>query len=342
MAGRIFINYRQDDTAPAAQRLKDELERQILNVSVYLDQAVNRGGDHYRDRIDREIAQCNVFVCLIGKNWLDITGEDGQPRLHATQDIVRSEIELAMLRSKQILPVLVEGAKMPSAASLPPTIWLLPEYHADHFREDKLEADIATIVASVKRRMSGQYQSRSWWDLSRDWLFRPLAVACAVIAGLVLGNLYPGGPVMDAASWFGVRPRLHVENEVLRVSVDRLTAERDAAINKYDAAQQSEKGMREAFVQDVRKYSAEETLGVLQEYQRQLEEARRGRSEAERRAAALAPHDSKAPASPAHANGRQTQSGGPLAVAEGVQQTSPAQPTRRRCSWTLNLWPQCW
>ncbi len=60
-------------------------------------------------------------LAVVGANWL---GRDasGSARLQEKIDPVRVEIETALGRHTPIIPVLVEGAKMPASSDLPPEL----------------------------------------------------------------------------------------------------------------------------------------------------------------------------------------------------------------------------
>ena len=58
------------------------------------------------------------MLALIGRRWLTITDEDGRRRLDNPSDFVRLEIEAAITRNVRIIPILVDGARMPRADDL--------------------------------------------------------------------------------------------------------------------------------------------------------------------------------------------------------------------------------
>jgi YVTN family beta-propeller protein len=60
-----------------------------------------------------------VVLALIGRSWLSALGPQGQRRLDDPDDFVRRELETALRRGLVIIPLLVEGAIMPTSNQLP-------------------------------------------------------------------------------------------------------------------------------------------------------------------------------------------------------------------------------
>jgi hypothetical protein len=72
--------------------------------------------------ITAAVGSCDVLLALIGNDWLTITDEDGRRRLDDPADFVRLEIEAALARNVRVIPILVEGARMPRAVELPASL----------------------------------------------------------------------------------------------------------------------------------------------------------------------------------------------------------------------------
>jgi hypothetical protein len=74
------------------------------------------------ERIHQAVGSCDVALVLIGEEWLAMTGPQGKRRLDDPEDFVRVEVAAALTRDDvTVVPVLVEGAQMPSSAELPET-----------------------------------------------------------------------------------------------------------------------------------------------------------------------------------------------------------------------------
>ena len=75
-------------------------------------------GVDFRAHIQQVLENTAVLITLIGPNWLG-AGTDGVMRMHEKTDPVRMEIEAAVGQGIPIIPVLIDGAKMPDSAVLP-------------------------------------------------------------------------------------------------------------------------------------------------------------------------------------------------------------------------------
>ena len=68
------------------------------------------------------MAACDTMLVIIGPNWLKVKDKSGQPRLDQPDDFVAIEIAAALARDIRVIPVLVEGARMPKASELPDSL----------------------------------------------------------------------------------------------------------------------------------------------------------------------------------------------------------------------------
>jgi hypothetical protein len=59
--------------------------------------------------LNRQLAACDVFLAVIGPNWLDAKKDDGGRRLHDPGDFVAIEISAALARNIRVIPVLIDG-----------------------------------------------------------------------------------------------------------------------------------------------------------------------------------------------------------------------------------------
>lgn len=140
---RLFINYRQSDTKPTAQRLCDELKRRLVPDKVFLDEQDIRGGEEWPERLREELAKAQVVFALIGKDWLGAkkNPDSEHRRLDEPGDWVRRELEEALARHKErnikLVPVRVDNAAMPEPSQLPESLQDLPKLKAEDLRNDK-------------------------------------------------------------------------------------------------------------------------------------------------------------------------------------------------------------
>jgi len=118
----IFISYRRSDSEGEAGRLADELNRRFGEHAVFMDVDTIQPGRDFRKAIDDSIRSCDVLLALVGPDWLGAADAAGHPRLFNESDYVRLEIASALKRDIAVIPVLVRGARMPTASVLPPDL----------------------------------------------------------------------------------------------------------------------------------------------------------------------------------------------------------------------------
>jgi hypothetical protein len=118
---RIFISYRRTDASWPALCLADRLVRQFGDDAVFHDVESIWPGDDFAAKLEAGMGSCSALLAVIGPRWLAEESDLGR-RLDDPRDWVRLEIESALRRGILIVPVLVDGARMPSAGELPPSL----------------------------------------------------------------------------------------------------------------------------------------------------------------------------------------------------------------------------
>jgi TIR domain len=115
---KIAISYRRADSSAITGRIFDRLAAHYGENSVFMDIDNIPLGVDFRRHIQNTLQHTDVLVAVIGTNWLGLS-TDGAARMNEKTDPVRVEIETALKRNTTIIPVLVDGAKMPNSADLP-------------------------------------------------------------------------------------------------------------------------------------------------------------------------------------------------------------------------------
>ena len=116
---RLFICYRRADTGAAVEILAKRLSDRFGAGNVFRDVEDIRLGFDFRQTVRQALSGCDVFLLMIGPQWLDARGADGARRLDHADDPVRIEIETAIARGLLIVPVLVGGAAMVRSDQMP-------------------------------------------------------------------------------------------------------------------------------------------------------------------------------------------------------------------------------
>ena len=151
----IFISYRRDDAAGHAGRLFDRLVARFGKGAVFMDVEGIEAGVDFVETIEKAVGGCDVLLAVIGRGWLDSRDSEGKRRLDDDQDFIRLETSAALARNVRVIPVLVEGARMPRAEALPEDLKPIIRRQAVELRDSRWEDDIQALVG-VLERMAAQ------------------------------------------------------------------------------------------------------------------------------------------------------------------------------------------
>jgi hypothetical protein len=103
-------------------------------------------GDDFVQVITKAVGSCDVLLALIGNQWVTITDAQGRRRLDDPDDFVRLEIEAALTRDVRIIPILVDGARMPHADELPTGLAGLTRRQALELSPSRFEYDTSRLL----------------------------------------------------------------------------------------------------------------------------------------------------------------------------------------------------
>jgi TIR domain-containing protein len=153
--GRIFISYRREETAYPAGWLFDRLAKRFGGDQVFKDVDSIQLGDDFVEVITRAVGSCDVLLALIGPRWLTIADEQGRRRrLDNPEDFVRLEIEAALTRRVRVVPILVDGARMPRVDELPGSLALLVRRQALELSPARFDFDLGRLLRVLDRTLA--------------------------------------------------------------------------------------------------------------------------------------------------------------------------------------------
>lgn len=199
---KIFISYRRDDAKKKADQLHENLERHFGDNSTFMDIEAIEGGHHYRRVIQSALDSCEVFLAVIGPNWLAISDENNVRRLDKKDDWVRFEIEAALKRKDiLVVPVLVENATLPQPDELPETLQSLTnEIQAHKVEDNNWDSDVTKLIQIIEGNIG---RRDSPW-LRLKWLIPASLVVALGLGGLILWNLVPDRPATGIVNNNGI------------------------------------------------------------------------------------------------------------------------------------------
>jgi hypothetical protein len=180
--------------------------------------------------ITTAVESCDVLLALIGDRWLAVTDSDGQRRLDSPQDFVRLEIEAALTRNVRVIPILIEGARMPQAHELPEGLAKITRRQAQELSPNRFDIDTRRLLrvldrtiagahehdrheaeAAARRRQAGQLQDQIRERVAaRDW--DAVVAASDELAALDPAAADPDGLASAAREEAGRQAREHLES----------------------------------------------------------------------------------------------------------------------------------
>ena len=167
----FFISYRRKDTAPTAGRLYDRLRNEFGKENLFMDVDTISAGMDFVDAIEQAIKKADVLLVLLGDKWLSGDNSGATNLLQDPDDYVRKEITAALSNHKHIVPLLIDGAEMPTAV-LPDELKPFGQCHAlklsnsqfdsdfDSLRVKLIEATDIVGVPGARRRVCSACTSR--------------------------------------------------------------------------------------------------------------------------------------------------------------------------------------
>jgi formylglycine-generating enzyme required for sulfatase activity len=146
----VFISYRREDASGYAQAVYGQLERFLRRDQIFMDVDTIPPGVDFVSNIEQAVAECDVLIALIGKRWMG-ERENGPPRIHDPEDFVHLEIAAALARDIRVIPVLVDGASMPSKDQLPRTLQPLVRRNALELSNTRFRYDLDRVSEAVRK-----------------------------------------------------------------------------------------------------------------------------------------------------------------------------------------------
>jgi hypothetical protein len=186
MPNKIFINYRREDSIEATGRLHDRLAQTFGHKNIFMDVKDIPAGVDFVTYLSDQVAASGVFLAVIGRRWLEAKDESGRRRLDDPDDFVTIEIATALARKIRVIPVLVEGARMPKASELPDPLKALARRQAFDVGQLQFGRDAEALVERVREALNGESGSLRRWRGTA--VAGAVAVAVAVAVVLFLGG----------------------------------------------------------------------------------------------------------------------------------------------------------
>jgi hypothetical protein len=130
-------------------RIYDRLKDDFGEENIFKDVDNIPFGVDFVEHLDLEVQKCNVLFVVIGARWLNSDSGE-RARLEDSNDFVRVEIASGLRRGIPVVPLLVDGARMPREDQLPDDIKLLARRNGTDIRHDPdFHGDMTRLLARL-------------------------------------------------------------------------------------------------------------------------------------------------------------------------------------------------
>jgi formylglycine-generating enzyme required for sulfatase activity len=140
MTEMIFLSYRRSDSRGYTNAIYTLLELHFGSKQIFMDVDTLIPGVDFVQALEEAVEACDIFLAVIGPRWENIKDAKGLNRLANPEDFVRIEVAHALRRGIPVIPILVDGAQVPSSENLPDNLKPLARRHTfvigDHLRTD--------------------------------------------------------------------------------------------------------------------------------------------------------------------------------------------------------------
>jgi len=158
----------------------DEVFLDVDNIGV---------GENFEEAVQRTLAKVSHVFVLIGPQWLGPAGASSRARIFDSDDMVAQETRIALHSKVMIVPILLDGARMPHPSELPDELHQLSKINAFALRTDHFDEDMDNLLDVLLGQKKGR---GSRWRLAP---LTPIGIALRAIIGLMLG----GAALLSAA-----------------------------------------------------------------------------------------------------------------------------------------------
>lgn len=191
-----FISYRRKEAYNVETNFIDRLVEALtaMGVDVFIDRDITPGDD-YHARLFREIRDRDLFIPLLGADWLTLAQER---EAAGERDVVQQEIKAALDLEKEIVPIILDGAAWPEPEDLPEAIRILHYQNGRPLTSDAAASDIQAVFGPAINRVSSERRMGPRW-LTGYWIVSVLAYLATTIVPHSLGIAEYG---LDA--WIGM------------------------------------------------------------------------------------------------------------------------------------------
>ena len=146
-----------------------------------------------------EVGKCDVLLAIIGPAWLDARDEEGNRRLDNANDFVRIEIASALKRNIRVIPLLLEGTRVPKAEQLPDVLKALALRNGLDVRHASFQADLDKLIRGLNPVEPGLGATAAPAVDDRHLFEGRIQINAKIVHGAADGSFMPGA---GKTEWF--------------------------------------------------------------------------------------------------------------------------------------------
>ena len=163
MAGKIFINYRREDSIGMAGRLHDRLAQTFGRDKLFMDVDHIPVGVDFVAHLNSQVAACDVFLVVIGPNWLDAKDESGAAPARQSGRLRCDRNRGGACPQHSCHPCFGRWGTHAEGSELPDSLKPLARRHAVEVRQLHFDRDAEALIERVREALNGgSVGPRSW------------------------------------------------------------------------------------------------------------------------------------------------------------------------------------
>ncbi len=150
----IFLSYIREDAGGWTGMLYRSLSDNLPTYRIFKDDEVTKAGTQWAQRLKQLVRRCDFFILVISKQW---SSSEIKSALADPDNWIRREVETALASKRRIIPVLVNGAMLPTG--LPTEIQTAIDDHQCFFFS-RGTGQWDEEVNRLCMRITGEYRGR--------------------------------------------------------------------------------------------------------------------------------------------------------------------------------------
>lgn len=146
---RIFISYRRADTPHEAHRIRQQLQLQFGESSVFIDRQIPPGQE-FDKYLATALQGCQAVVAVMGNDYFRTRRRKAGDATDGEPDYVRWEVETALEMGIPVFPILVVKGKMPREVDLPNSLKAFTKKQALYAIEPAFDSAIDELIKELR------------------------------------------------------------------------------------------------------------------------------------------------------------------------------------------------